>query len=754
MRRNGRPTPTQWCFSLGIPWDGPRKTAHAGLGCRYAHDRSTTVSQVEQGGGVPGDGAELAQRRAPLFPIPLGSWNGIDLDGLDPSDPGDRATLLSAEHPELGDDTDDTDDTDDELFDELLREVHLLLTERGPLAPREVAEELGVDEDELDELFGDPALVQVEGGRLASALAVCNGVTLTHRLTAGEAERRVVELGFELTPLEAFSCGEGHLHLTTGSVAALHEASSTPGLYLDEIGLPALEEGACIGFTLGAQAAELPIVEPKVLDEVPTVSDVLCARLGASFDRIGSDDVDDDVDDDGDRMPVTPLQLLCQLLADQPALVSEPLPPLGALFERAGFEFRDGHVAPAGTDWTAFERARTVARVASRRGLGLAGADVLAMLVQAAALSLGGGAGERLGRETGAALAYAMYEAELSEAFAEATEDEPGSARAFLRHLRQAGGRHHEAGLWWAESLVAGRAGEMEAAQACLRSAIASDPDHGPALADSAWYASDRGDAGVAARLLERGGDEDEWRIELLRRLSASGVPAAHVGRNDPCPCGSGRKYKQCCLARPRDAASLPIDARVGWLWEKMRWWLERFGPFDETLMVATILRGTQPPGGPVQLAAELALAASLVLFVDGAVASFIAQRASLLPADEANLAARWALGGPSVHEVGGLRPGEGFSLRDLRSGDVVDVRERAGSRSLQDGDLVLAHPVFDGAVFQIVGGIVSVTPHQRGRLVGLLDEHEGAFAVADELARTRRDGAASALSTPQTSWR
>lgn len=22
------------------------------------------------------------------------------------------------------------------------------------------------------------------------------------------------------------------------------------------------------------------------------------------------------------------------------------------------------------------------------------------------------------------------------------------------------------------------------------------------------------------------------------------------VGRNDPCPCGSGRKYKKCCLGR------------------------------------------------------------------------------------------------------------------------------------------------------------------------------------------------------------
>ncbi|VFS66460.1 Predicted metal-binding protein related to the C-terminal domain of SecA [Kluyvera cryocrescens] len=27
-------------------------------------------------------------------------------------------------------------------------------------------------------------------------------------------------------------------------------------------------------------------------------------------------------------------------------------------------------------------------------------------------------------------------------------------------------------------------------------------------------------------------------------------VNAQKVGRNDPCPCGSGKKYKQCCLAK------------------------------------------------------------------------------------------------------------------------------------------------------------------------------------------------------------
>lgn len=30
------------------------------------------------------------------------------------------------------------------------------------------------------------------------------------------------------------------------------------------------------------------------------------------------------------------------------------------------------------------------------------------------------------------------------------------------------------------------------------------------------------------------------------------------VGRNEPCPCGSGRKFKQCCLGR---AAAVPFTA-------------------------------------------------------------------------------------------------------------------------------------------------------------------------------------------------
>lgn len=43
----------------------------------------------------------------------------------------------------------------------------------------------------------------------------------------------------------------------------------------------------------------------------------------------------------------------------------------------------------------------------------------------------------------------------------------------------------------------------------------------------------------------------EERRKELYREQKASGTVRKDkkVGRNDPCPCGSGKKYKKCCGA-------------------------------------------------------------------------------------------------------------------------------------------------------------------------------------------------------------
>ena len=36
------------------------------------------------------------------------------------------------------------------------------------------------------------------------------------------------------------------------------------------------------------------------------------------------------------------------------------------------------------------------------------------------------------------------------------------------------------------------------------------------------------------------------------------------VGRNDPCPCGSGKKYKKCCMLKQRDRAAERLNHREG----------------------------------------------------------------------------------------------------------------------------------------------------------------------------------------------
>lgn len=50
-------------------------------------------------------------------------------------------------------------------------------------------------------------------------------------------------------------------------------------------------------------------------------------------------------------------------------------------------------------------------------------------------------------------------------------------------------------------------------------------------------------------------------RRAKLERLGRTFVKRTSIGRNTTCPCGSGRKYKKCCLLT--GASSPPVLARV-----------------------------------------------------------------------------------------------------------------------------------------------------------------------------------------------
>ena len=55
-------------------------------------------------------------------------------------------------------------------------------------------------------------------------------------------------------------------------------------------------------------------------------------------------------------------------------------------------------------------------------------------------------------------------------------------------------------------------------------------------------------DLGRRVRSVEDIQDEEEMleKIEKVEPIQAGDAP----GRNDPCPCGSGKKFKKCCGAK------------------------------------------------------------------------------------------------------------------------------------------------------------------------------------------------------------
>ncbi|HET7412595.1 MAG TPA: SEC-C metal-binding domain-containing protein, partial [Pararhizobium sp.] len=61
-------------------------------------------------------------------------------------------------------------------------------------------------------------------------------------------------------------------------------------------------------------------------------------------------------------------------------------------------------------------------------------------------------------------------------------------------------------------------------------------------LSNWSGYAKSESGEDVASRLIS---DERDF---LLREPATN--PHRDVGRNDPCPCGSGKKYKKCCLVQ------------------------------------------------------------------------------------------------------------------------------------------------------------------------------------------------------------
>jgi hypothetical protein len=176
-------------------------------------------------------------------------------------------------------------------------------------------------------------------------------------------------------------------------------------------------------------------------------------------------------------------------------------------------------------------------------------------------------------------------------------------------------------------------------------------------------------------------------------------------GRNDPCSCGSGKKYKHCCLANTVSADSLWSSvntafqeltdllmdfARKRFAYDTEDAWEDfHFGEPDtdyldakdmDTIFMPYFLYRWHDPVEP-----DLGDARQ-----PGTIATlFLMEKGRTLPQMQTQLL-RLCMQQPiTFYDVLESRPGQGMLLREIFTGREYDVRERSASRTLNAGDIL-----------------------------------------------------------------
>ena len=234
------------------------------------------------------------------------------------------------------------------------------------------------------------------------------------------------------------------------------------------------------------------------------------------------------------------------------------------------------------------------------------------------------------------------------------------------------------------------------------------------------------------------------------------------VGRNDPCPCGSGKKHKRCCLPlRNGQDANEAVWQNLRAAWDRLAAQLLHFAekqlpeeiiaeaseefvlwqapPEDEDGELVDLTPAFLPwliythvpdalgedgvtrPGWPQKPIAQL--------FLD-------AQRDHLSDLErrfiDAACEAHW-----SFYAVESVDPGHGLRIRDLLTGDMRDVREAMASEMIETDDVVFAATVsLDGVTIILGNGPLLVPAARQTELLALRETLAGEPRAlrADEL--------------------
>lgn len=555
-----------------------------------------------------------------------------------------------------------------------------------------------------------------ESGLSARADLLLDGRVFTHRLTPSEVAAGVAHM----TPdLVALYWGVKGLGLENGGMVHL-EFSRSDDDGLDREGSLVGPEGWLAGFHPGQIVAFRRSSDGLCLEQATAVGEGRAEALAleAAFGLLQP----------GPGLGVEPYEVILDALVDHPDLFGQAVAPISELLPVAGLEQVGGFVGRVGEPWespgVAFRRRRML-MVSEEWGFSDCCQEAMERALESWSTFI------IAGTPPGMGIGQDLQHGSVAPAFADwvLEEFDRGSPflAGFLDTLIADTGRK-SAAAHYVRALNHERAGATLAAEADLETAVRIDPGFSPAAGELAAYLADRGDGPRALRMLQRAGVEPENPV--LSHLADLFSRRPGVGRNDPCPCGSGRKYKVCCQIHPR----LSDRERIGWLTTRLvAYTLRPYRRHNVVGIASSAMIGDWEMEDLVDRIRDPFIV-DLALFEGGTLEEYIDERGMLLTQVDRDLVDLFMISERRLWEVTTTTPGAAMGLRDTKTGDQVEVDEQEGSRHLQVGDFVLARvvPAFDS--FFVVGVPLRVDLRHREQLIQLLDSSYGPDDLAEWL--------------------
>lgn len=212
------------------------------------------------------------------------------------------------------------------------------------------------------------------------------------------------------------------------------------------------------------------------------------------------------------------------------------------------------------------------------------------------------------------------------------------------------------------------------------------------------------------------------------------------VGRNEPCPCGSGKKYKKCCLNKQNVSSDL-LYRRLGEAHDRLIHRLMRHGykVFGENALVFAL---DEFMGWPQEGVSDENLADHEQLFYpwflynwayepdpdlpqlngpeDMTIAElYAADQKNRLNHLEAQIIETTVHQPYSFYEIREVRPGQGYTLRDIFCGTVSNVTEKSGSENARRGQILFGRVVQIDTVAMLIGcGTILIPPKFKPELI------------------------------------